>query len=473
MISSGWKDGVKVHWRTLTDLHLDETFRYFLLFNQPFKGFDRDLGRNGDGGIGLFAIGLAGMTTAAVPSSVIVGAIMPGADSLWNLHAVRHAIREINANPYILPATTLNLMFNTVELTDLAVGSIDTLLVAMQLFFPPTRSVGIIGTTNAELSHAISLASMVFQAPIVEPSTRASGLSARDFYVRVVPPDSGKVTALARMLVDVFDWNSMALLYSSRMSELAEIFQHDLATTHRVAVSHSFALGSELTEQLREVAESPTRIVVILADGAEACAVFEAASALGMTPTADATAGTRGTFAWAGVGWDSELWAHASTTEAQDAVRIGASGSVCISESQAYLSQPAYASWLDRWDADETVQANNWTSNGTIGVGENSAFIADATWALARALHGVCYMYEPSCELNMADGQYVVGALLTTLCVCNPAIHARPNAIRMRARPSRPAPERTSCGRFLPTHLTDGVLARASPIPAARPCRRA
>jgi ABC-type branched-subunit amino acid transport system substrate-binding protein len=241
--------------------------------------------------------------------------------------------------------------------------------------------------------------------PLVDPSSSTASALADDgayrYLSRLAPAGSEQVKVLAKALVALYGWRKVAVLHTADAygAGLTRDLEAELAATHGLALAgrYAFAPGSTPSEALRAIRRSATRIVVLLCRGSDAASVFVKADALDMT-------GANG-YLWAGVdGWsDASLWREAP------AVQQIARGAIATRPSSAYRSQQPYLDWLEAWEADATVVANDWNGSGG---GTSAPFVRDATWTLARALHNVCYANETACEANMANGALVHAAIV-------------------------------------------------------------
>jgi len=397
---------------------------------------------------GMRVLALA-LSAAAAPLTIPIGSVMPltrgGAPLSGGRRlnrAIELAVAEINADAVLLPDVTLEL-----RVRDNALSGPVGASAAFELFTAPDRVAGIIGTSASNVAKAVSAVAGIFSTPVVDPSSTASELSSDTnfpFFTRVSPPDSKQAVVLANALVRVLGWRNLAVLHTDNdfAAGFARDLEAELARKYALALSgrYVFPVGGDPTEQLRAIARSSTRVIVLLGYGADAARAFRAAAALGMTGASE--------YAWVGhEGWaDSTLWTNVPEDE-QPAIRAAAAGAIATTPSQAYRTHAVYESWKARWDADAIVQANGW--NGT-GVGTYASFAADATWTLAHALHAVCYTNRTECATSTRDGQRVLRALLDVDFVRARGAHraAKWRVARACARArahSPPLPPPTSC----------------------------
>lgn len=314
-------------------------------------------------------------THAAPPADITLGGLFPLTGSLSGggverEAAFRMAIEEINLDPTILSATTLNYIVRDTQ-TDVTTGA----TVAQELL--DLGVFGLVGAASSSVSKAVADKAKVAKKPQISYSSTNADLSDKTLYpyfLRVVAPDQIQGGALASILWDL-NVSTVATLNSRDNYGQAGITvfkQNFTELGGKISVSPEFDTSStDIRPQLLAIRNSDASVIVVNMIVNHAQTVLTQAAELGITK--------ENGYQWVGsdgVTQEAVYSGNSVITDAMDGF---------IGLRQNFGGGPLYESFLDLWET-----CNGQTSAEYAGCGDRdpntyATFAYDAVYAFARA----------------------------------------------------------------------------------------
>ena len=227
---------------------------------------------------------------------VNIGILLPmftagGAHTKWSPRiGVYQAIRELNnksdgAWDHLMPRTRLLVAYHDSH-CDPTHGMVGALRLTRNAF-DGAGVKAIIGAGCSDASVPASQVAGLEHVPIISPSSRSFDLSdgkAHPYFLRTVPPDSLMVHAMVDMLVNLFNYTSVALVWSEYGSRFGLAFGAASHHMHlKVSIVVTFTVDTvDFTGQQRTLKESGARVIVIFSQPAPGARFMQAALAAGI-----------------------------------------------------------------------------------------------------------------------------------------------------------------------------------------------
>jgi len=323
----------------------------------------------------------------AAPSTLTIGGMFPltgrlASGGVQREAAARIAVENINADPTILPSTTLEMIVQDTH-TQPSFG------LQIMLDFATIGVSGVIGAASSSVSGVAAMAGSIYDIPQISYSSTSSELSNKEiypFFSRVVPPDSQQGEALARLCA-YFGWDRVAALSTTDAigTQTIEIFTNMAEKEGiRILSYNTFPPNTRpsgsgpnpdmdsLRSSLLTIKSTGAKIILIAALVGDAQVALREAVNLGMTGPDVVFVGTdavvqEGLFLNEDGSFDSET---------ANALR-GMIGSRPKS-----ASGPLYEAFLDDWEMRDPSQ---YPGAGTRSINAFAPFAYDVIYTFARA----------------------------------------------------------------------------------------
>ncbi|XP_022936060.1 glutamate receptor 3.3-like [Cucurbita moschata] len=310
-----------------------------------------------------------GKNSSSRPSVVNIGAIFSFDSTIGKVAkiAIEEAVKDVNADPGILPGTKLWLQMQNSNCSGF-LGMVEVL----QLM--ENKTVAIIGPQSSVVAHISSQVATEFQVPLVSFSATDPTLSALQFpfFVRAAQSDLFQMAAVAE-IVDYYGWKEVIAIYVdddygwNGIATLGDkLAEKRCKITYKVGISpESVVTRAQVLDQLVKVALMESRVMVLHVNPKLGALVFSVAKFLQMMGNG---------YVWITTDWlssllDSVVPLPLETVESMQGV---------LSLRQHTADSDQKKAFLSRW---------NKFTGGSLGLNAYGLYAYDSVWVVAHAIH--------------------------------------------------------------------------------------
>ncbi|XP_022941510.1 glutamate receptor 3.3-like [Cucurbita moschata] len=316
---------------------------------------------------GIFPVGL-GKNIFSRPSVVNIGAIFSFDSTIGKVAkiAIEEAVKDVNADPTILPTTNLWLQMQNSNCSGF-LGMVEVL----QLM--ENATVAIIGPQSSVVAHISSQIATEFQVPLVSFSATDPTLSALQFpfFVRAAQSDLFQMTAVAE-IIEYYDWKEVIAIYVdddygwNGIAALDDkLSEKRCKITYKVGISPETAVNQvQVMDQLVKIALMESRVMVLHVNPKLGTLVFSVAKSLQMMGNG---------YVWIATDWlssllDSVVPPPPETLDSMQGV---------LSLRQHTAESNKKKAFVSRW---------NKLTGGSLGLNAYGLYAYDSVWVVAHAI---------------------------------------------------------------------------------------
>lgn len=316
---------------------------------------------------GIFPLGF-GKNISSRPSVVNIGAILSFNSTIGKVAtiAIEEAVKDVNADPSILPGTDLWLQMQNSNCSGF-LGMVEVL----QLM--ENETVAIIGPQSSVVAHISSQVATEFQVPLVSFSATDPTLSALQFpfFVRAAQSDLFQMTAVAE-IVEYYSWKEVIAIYVdddygwNGVATLGDkLAERRCKITYKVGISpDSVDNRARVMDQLVKVALMESRVMVLHVNPGLGALVFSVAKYLQMIGNG---------YVWIATDWLSSLLDSVVPLP----LEIMESMQGVLSLRQHTAESDKKRAFLSRW---------NKLTGGSLGLNAYGLYAYDSVWVVAHAI---------------------------------------------------------------------------------------